>query len=157
MRGLTICVAGVLLVGCGSSDPPSASTVTVTQPVVTTTQQSMASWKKQAADSVGQMGDALIATGDAMQAGPDFTAMREGCADLRAAADEIERQLPSPDAAVNAGFGAAVDNYRSASQLCMTMGPASDVADIASLRRFMDAGEVGMNAAFEAMGLNTPG
>lgn len=115
----------------------------------------MASWSNQAADSVEAMGDALIATGEAMQAGPDFTAMRVGCADLRAASDGLDRQLPSPDRRVNAAFRDTIDNYRSASQICMTLGPASSSAEIRSMREFIDAGGARMSEAFELLGLGS--
>jgi hypothetical protein len=116
----------------------------------------MAQWKKQAADAVGTMGEALIATGDAMQAGPDFNAMHVGCTDVRSAADGLERQLPSPDGQVNAALHDTIDNFRSMSQICMTLGPLSNVAEIQSMRRYMDAGADRMNDAFDLMGLNVP-
>lgn len=152
----------ISVAACGSpSTSSSPSTVTVTQTpaapsAVAAPMQTMTEWKHQAADSVSTVGGALVATGKAMQAGPDFPAMRVGCADLRSAADGLDRQLPSPDETVNAAFRDTIDNYRSASQICMTLGPFSSTEEIRSMEKYMDAGADRMYDAFDALGLNIP-
>jgi hypothetical protein len=138
-----------------SSSSRAPSSVFVPKPTTaqTSSPATMSAWKKRAADSVGNVGDALTAVGTAMQT-RDLTGLHSGCADLRQAVDQLERQLPSPDRQLDAAFQDAIDNYRSLSQLCMTIGPTSTKADIDQMQPYLDTGSGRMCDAYGIMGLD---
>lgn len=120
----------------------------------TTSQPSMRTWMRGAADPVGAVGDALIAIGDAFQ-NLDFGAARARCPDLRAASDQLERELPSPDQQVTAALQDGIDNFRSLAQLCVNASPAMSQAEQRQMRNYLDVGGSRMCDAYELMGLNT--
>lgn len=114
----------------------------------------MRTWMRGAADPVGAVGDALISIGDAFRQS-DFGSARARCPDLRAASDQLERQLPSPDPEVTAALQDGIDNFRSLAQLCVNASPAMSQAEQQQMRNYLDTGGSRMCDAYELMGLNT--
>jgi hypothetical protein len=142
-----LAATAILLAGCGSNTTPAA-TVTVTPSTTEAPAQAMSDWKQSAANEIHAMGDSLIAVGDAMQ-GPDLPAMRVGCTRLSTSVDHLERDLPSPDQQVNSALQDTIDDFRSLSQLCMTL---NSTAEIAEMQRLVDRGSQRMTHAFDLMG-----
>lgn len=157
MRGTLAALSTLLLLtGCSADNPPPAAepvTVTVARPLETPQPQSMTAWKQATADEIRATGTALTAVGDSMT-NYDLPAMRVNCTRLRSSVDQLERALPSPDTAVNTALQGSIDDFRSLSQLCMTITPGSGNEEIDAMGDLVDSGSDHLYDAFDLMGLN---
>lgn len=146
MRLLTALALVLLIVGCGSTTTPAA---TVTATPTTSTAQSMTEWKHGAADAVHATGEALTALGGSMKA-YDLPAMHVNCTHLRSTVDKLERTLPSPNRDVTAALQDSIDDFRSLTQLCMTINPSS-TDEVKAMSDLVDHGSQRMTDAFNLM------
>lgn len=145
-RTLTLGITALLLTACGNTTPPAA-TVTVTP---STTTPSMNDWRTESADESANLSQALRAVGDAIT-NRDLPAMRIGCTQLRSSVDALERDLPSPNPKVDTALHGALDDYRSVSQLCMTIRPGS-TEEVTAMSDLIDSGTKHMKTAINLMG-----
>lgn len=146
-----ILVVFVLLTACASppspaSNPPTPSDATYTPAPVKT----IGEWKRREADHFADITKGLFQMSGAAQ-DYDLPNVRVGCISLRTASDNLERDLPSPDEAVNTALRAMIDSYRSAASIAMTI---TDGNSLDGASRHLNEGSSHMYDAFNLLGLN---
>lgn len=113
-------------------------------------------WQRPIVSAVTGLGTALGPVGDAMM-GQDLPTMARACAGLQSPIDQIERRLPTPDQAVNDALRESVNDYRSFTKTCMTLGPATTPSSLDQLTTDLTHGDTAMRTALDHMGIELAG
>lgn len=109
-------------------------------------------WDENALVDLQAVSDSLHQTGQAM-INTDLGLMRIGCTNLRSAIDKLERKLPTPDDQATDALHDSIDDWRSLSQLCMTLGASSTDAEFNQMSTYLHDGEAHRQTAYDRLGL----
>lgn len=109
-------------------------------------------WQRGVTTAITDLGSALGPVGDAMMS-QDFSAMARSCSGLASPLDQLERQLPTPDNAVNAALRDSVADYRSFTKICSTLSPTTAPTALDQLSDYLVRGDSAMRTALNHMGI----